>query len=262
MEIEVAFEQIQNLNDFKLKARQILPRMFFDYIDGGSGDGGATERNASELSKILLQPRGLINVEGREQKKSIFGQEWSHPFGISPMGMCNMSREKADLHLAKLAAKKNIPICISTAASTSLEQISVLAKGNAWFQLYAGQSTELSFQLVERAKKAGIQNLILTVDVPSPGNRPRERRDGFKLPFVIGLRQFLDLALHPGWSLRMLINGIPKLAHLQESVNADVPVFDRYSGRGAVDLKFLKTLRKKWQGNLIRSCRIKHPYSF
>jgi (S)-mandelate dehydrogenase len=110
--------------------------MVFDYFDGSAGNGFGEKRNRDLMRNIELSPRALNNVEHRDLTVSLFGRTVGLPFGVSPMGMCNLSLPGADLMLAKLAAKNKIPVGVSTAASTSLEKMIEIAEGNAWFQLY------------------------------------------------------------------------------------------------------------------------------
>ena len=205
--------RIQTFEDVRQLARGYLPWMVFDYIDGAAGEGVGERVNRETIRALRLQPRVLNNVENRDLKVSIFGQEVGMPFGICPMGMCNLSRPGADVMLARLSAKQGIPHGVSTAASTSLERMNELAEGNAWFQLYFSGNQEASLALVERAIAADYKTLILTVDVPEVGHRPRELRRGFRAPFKIGPSQFLDFTLHPRWSLGTLFNGAPELAN-------------------------------------------------
>ena len=96
-----------------------------------------------------------------------------------------------------------------------MEEIIEAAEGHAWFQLYFSGDGSGTFKLVERAQAAGYETLVLTVDVPEVGRRPRELRHGFKMPFRIGPRQFVDFALHPRWSLATLRHGRPQMANFQ-----------------------------------------------
>ena len=163
------------------------------------------------------------------------------------MGMCNLSAPGADLMLARLAAKHKVPHGVSTVASTSMEKIIETAQGHAWFQLYFSGDGTGTFKLVERAKTAGYQTLVLTVDVPEVGRRPRELRHGFKMPFKIGPRQFIDFALHPRWSISGLMGGIPQMANF-EMEGFD---FDRTESRARADWDTLNRLRDAWPGKLV-----------
>lgn len=235
---------IHCFDDARRIARRHLPWMVFDYIDGAAGTGYGEQLNRDTMRAIWLRPRILNDVEHRGIATSLFGVETRLPFGVAPMGMCNLASPFADRLLAELAARHRIPVGVSTVASTSLEDMITLAEGNAWFQLYVSSSTD---QLLTRAEAAGYQTLVLTVDVPEVGRRPRELRRGFKMPFRIGPRQFLDFACHPGWSLPQLFHGKPEMANFGGEHGA----FDRTSSRAGANWDLLAKLREKWKGNLV-----------
>ena len=238
---------IHTSEDARRIAKKYLPWMVFDYIDGAAGNGLGDALNRQAIREIRLQTRILIDVEKRSIKKPFFGLDCQLPFGISPMGMCNLSCPGADLMLARFAAKHNIPIGASTAASTTLENIAKAAEGAAWFQLYFGGDEAVCDGLIGKAEQAGYETLIFTVDVPEVGRRPRELRHGFKMPFKIGPQQFFDFALHPQWSISTLRSGVPQLANF-ESGNSS---FDRTRSRAGVSWAFLDRIREKWKGKLI-----------
>lgn len=242
-----AAAQIHSANDARRLAKRRLPWMVFDYIDGAAGEEKGAARNRAALDAITLRPRILRDVSERDLSTSIFGQWATRPFGIAPMGMCNLSAPGADLMLARLAAKHKIPHGVSTVASTPMEKIIEVAEGHAWFQLYFSGDGQGAFKLVERAKAAGYQTLILTADVPEVGRRPRELRHGFKMPFKIGPRQFIDFALHPRWSLSSLAAGKPQMANFL----MDGYDFDRTESRAKATWDSLAQLRDMWDGNLV-----------
>ncbi|MEE4187351.1 MAG: alpha-hydroxy acid oxidase [Roseobacter sp.] len=240
-------DAIHSYDDARRLARRRLPWMVFDYIDGAAGEGVAQARNLAALRDIELQPRVLVNVAKRDLGVQVFEHAGKVPFGISPMGMCNLSGPGADVMLARIAAKHQVPVGVSTVASTSLETMIEEAQGHAWFQLYFSGDGSGTAKLVERAKAAGYKTLIMTLDVPEVGRRPRELRRGFKMPFRIGVKQFIDFALHPQWSISSLMAGAPDLANFQQPGFT----FDRTESRAAADWDFLKRLRDQWDGNLV-----------
>ena len=238
---------IHSAEDARRIARRRLPWMVFDYIDGSAGTESGAARNRAALDVATLQPRILRDVSDRSLATTLFGQSAQRPFGIAPMGMCNLSGPGADLMLARLAAQYQIPHGVSTVASTPMEKIIEVAQGHAWFQLYFSGDGDGTFKLVERARTAGYKTLVLTVDVPEVGRRPRELRHGFKMPFKIGPRQFIDFALHPRWSLTSLFAGKPQMANfLMEGYE-----FDRTESRAKADWDTLARLRDAWPGNLV-----------
>ena len=201
------------------------------------------------LDDIQLQPRVLVNVEQRRLSKSLLGRDWGLPVGIAPMGMCNLTWPDADRMLARAAVRHNIPLCLSTASSSSLEHMRTCAGDNVWFQLYVGLSEAVTLDLVGRADKAGYQVLLLTVDVPEVAPRLRDLRNGFETPFKMGPAQFVDFARHPRWSLATLRQGIPRTANF--SADTGDKAFNRGENRGWADWTLLKKLRDLWPGKLI-----------
>ena len=240
---------IFSVSDARRVAKRRVPKIFFDYVDGSAGSEYACEQNCSQLDRIRLQPRVLVNVEERRMNKTFLGREWQLPFGIAPMGMCNLTWPGADKMLAAAAVKYGMPIALSTMSSSSIEVMRQHGGENTWFQLYVGQSEEIGFDMVQRAEAAGYDTLILTVDVPMIAPRPREQRNGFQSPIRIGPKQFFDFATHPQWSIRTLLSGVPKLANNLQSSGGEK--FVRNESRGKVDWGFLERLRQRWSGKLI-----------
>ncbi|SMX45415.1 alpha-hydroxy acid oxidase [Octadecabacter ascidiaceicola] len=238
---------IHSSADARRIAKRRLPWMVFDYIDGAAGYELGAARNRAALDAIDLRPRILRDVSDRSLSVPLLGKTAKVPFGISPMGMCNLSAPGADMMLARLAARENVPLGVSTVASTAMEPLIEEAEGNAWFQLYFSGDGIGTFKLVERAKTAGYETLILTVDVPEVGRRPRELRHGFTMPFKIGPKQFFDFAMHPRWSITNLINGKPQMANF----DMDGFEFDRTESRAKADWDTLSKLRDIWPGKLI-----------
>jgi len=242
---------LTNAEDARLRARRVLPRLVFDYIDGAAGQETGEAANRLALRAINLQPRILRDVRQRSLDTELFGQQMGLPFGIAPMGMCNLSWPDADLMLARLAAREKVPHGVSTVASTSMERVWETSEGQAWFQLYYSGDGAGTIKLVERAKAVGYQTLVITVDVPEVGRRPRELKQGFKMPFRIGPKTFTDFALHPRWSLTSLVRGAPSLGNFGPADQKRGFVFDRTESRAGADWRFLDQLREQWSGNLV-----------
>ena len=242
-------KKIHSLEDARKLAKKRLPKMFFDFVDGASGDEKLCELNSTALDQIRLEPKVLRNVEKRNLSKKFFGVNYDLPFGFAPMGMCNLTWPGADTMLAKESVINNIPTCVSMASSTSLEKMFELTEGNSWLQLYIFQDEDFVMELLERAEKTGYKALILTVDVPIQFRRAKDDKNGFTVPFKIGPKQFLDFATHPNWSLSTLLYGIPKPMNYETSKSGNK--FVRSESRGSTDWETLKRIRNKWKGKLI-----------
>ncbi len=241
-------KKIFSVADARRAAKKRMPKIMFDYIDGAAGSEYACEQNTVQLDRIRLLPHVLVNVENRRFEKTLLGQKWNLPFGIAPIGMCNLVWPGADQMLAAAAVKYNIPVALSTMASSSIESMRKNAGGNAWFQLYVGQSEEIAFDMVNRAEVCGYDTLILTVDVPMVAPRLRDQRNGFEAPLKIHAKQFFDFATHPQWSIRTILAGVPTIANNEPAGPAK---FVRNESRGKVDWDFLNRLRARWSGKLI-----------
>ena len=142
-------KRLYTVEEARRRSKRRLPKMMFDFVDGAAGDESLKKINTEEFDSIRLMPRVLINVSERNLSTKIFGQTMGSPFGIAPMGMCALTWPKADYYMARAAAERQIPLCVSTASSASLETIIEDAEGYAWFQLYADQSAEFSDELKE-----------------------------------------------------------------------------------------------------------------
>ena len=240
---------IFSMSDARRLAQKRLPRMIFNYVDGAASDEKAAQLNVGRLSDLRLMPRVLRDVGARRLTGQILGMDVGLPFGIAPMGMCNLSWPGGDRALARLAASRQIPLCVSTAASTPLETMIEMADGYAWFQLYAGQSDAFVNELIDRAEAAGYKHFILTVDVPVLSMRNRERSTGFGHPPRMDLASVMDFASHPRWVLSTLMAGVPKPMNFHTSVH--VSAFDRTANRAGADWDFLARLRARWPHKLI-----------
>ena len=242
---------LTDATDARLRAQRVLPRLVFDYIDGAAGQEVGEVRNRDVLRGMALQTRILRDVQQRRLSTTVLGETADLPFGIAPMGMCNLAWPGADLMLARLAARENVPHGLSTVASTSMERVWEASQGKAWFQLYYSGDGEGTIKLVERAKAVGYRTLVLTVDVPEVGRRPRELKQGFKMPFRMGPRTFTDFAVHPQWSLTSLVRGAPSLGNFGPADQKRGFVFDRTESRAGADWDFFHRLRAIWPGLLV-----------
>ena len=215
-------------------AERRLPNIIFGFVEGGTGREVGMSHNMSAFDKIKLQPRVLKNIDPRVMRTTFLNQRFDVPFGIAPMGMCNIVHPNADRIMAKSAVKHKMPLGLSTAASSLVEDVYQWAPESAWFQLYVLPPIEHTMALVDRVKNCGYKTLVLTVDTPQVSRRVRDLRSGFSVDFKIGLRQFIDFATHHAWSLRMLQAGRPGQANFQ----TDGAQFDRNASRALANWTF------------------------
>ena len=203
-----------NIEDLHRMAKRRLPKIAFDFIEGGLEDERGLERNTSAFHKHQLLPRYLVDVSTRDQTRTLFGRTYASPFGISPTGGAGLFRRGADLMLAEAAAKANIPYIMSGASNNSIEAAAKIAPDHAWYQLYAAREAGVREDMIRRAADAGMASLVLTVDVPVSSKRERNIRNGFA-NIRGGLFQALSLKpsilaealTHPGWVVEYLRHG-------------------------------------------------------
>lgn len=250
-------ERTASIDDLRAIARRRLPRFAFDFIDGGAESETGLARNRKALDEILLTPRYLTDVTRIETETELFGRSYAAPFGIAPMGFINMAWPGTDLMLARLAARQGVPHLVSTAASTSLEELAEAAEGRAWFQIYVSSDAEVTGRILDRAEAAGYEALVVTVDVSAPAKRDRDIRNGLRIPFRPTPDILADLALHPRWSLGSLRHGAPHFANLSgEHAGALAnltlaEVQERLLMASGFDWEALKRLRDRWKGPLV-----------
>src|SRR5436190_4673810 len=207
-------DQAVNIEDLHRMAKRRLPKIAFDYIEGGIEDERGLETNASAFQKHRLLPRYLVDVSVRDQSRTIFGQKFSSPFGISPTGGTSLFRNHTDLMLAEAARDANIPYIMSGGSSETIEACARIAPKNHWYQLYAARNPEINADMIRRVADAGLGALVLTVDTPVGGKRERNIRNGFG-NIRGGLLQALSLKpsilmealTHPGWIVEYLRRG-------------------------------------------------------
>lgn len=243
----LSVDKIFDSEDLRRLSRRRLPKLIYDFIEGATGREIASKENVISFDNVKLLPRALVDVSERQLSTSFMGVNFKLPFGFAPMGMCNLSHPNADILMAKIAKEWCLPHCIATATSTDLSEVYNAGGENIWFQLYVLHGSEKGLELAKMAQSIGFRTLVLTVDVPLAAKRIRELRNGFKVPFKMGLSQFFDFVTHPIWSLRTLMHGIPKPILFQNGENK----FERSANRMGANWEFLKQLRKIWKGNIL-----------
>src|SRR6516164_1673608 len=216
------FDQAINIEDLHRIAKRKLPKIIFDYIEGGVEDERGLARNEAAFHKHRLLPRYLVDVSKRDQSVSVFGRSYASPFGISPTGGVGLYRREGEVMLAQAAAAANIPYIMSGGSNASMEEALRVAPNNVWFQLYAAKDANVTDALIGRARDGGAGALVLTVDVPVHPKRERNYRNGFPRIRRGGVMESLKLKpsilleaiTHPAWVAEyMRLGGAPTLGN-------------------------------------------------
>jgi isopentenyl diphosphate isomerase/L-lactate dehydrogenase-like FMN-dependent dehydrogenase len=190
----------------------------------------------------------------------LFGKEVALPMVIAPTGAAGLCWYRGELMLAKAAAKAGIPFAMSTASMTAMEEVAEKAGGRLWFQLYVWKRRDLSYQVIERAKRAGYEALVVTVDSAVSPNREYNARNGFAAPLKPNFRMAVDIAMHPSWSLGVMgrylrSTGMPKQENFppefQESITRGVGDRAEAMSRDSLTWEDVKKFREMWPGILM-----------
>src|SRR5215469_13851050 len=211
---KMRIDQAVNIEDLHRMAKRRLPKIAFDFIEGGLEDEYGLERNTSAFRKHLLLQSYLVDVSKRDETANLFGRTFSSPFGISPTGAAGLFRRGADLMLAEAAAEANIPYIMSGASNAPIEAAARIAPNNTWYQLYAASDAKVREDMIRRTADAGLDALVLTVDVPVGAKRERNIRNRFAdvrggLFQALSLKPsiLLEALTHPGWIVEYLKHG-------------------------------------------------------
>lgn len=192
------------VDDVRLLARKRLPKMAFDFIDGGADAEITLRANVADLARVTLQPRSLVDVSAPSLTTTVAGETLPVPLLLGPCGLMRLAGGDGELSAARAAGKAGLIYTISTASSWSIEEIAAEASGPLWFQLYMWRNPDIVTTLVSRAKEAGCTALVVTVDVPINGKRARDHRNGMSIPPTVTVRNVASVVRHPSWFLGLM----------------------------------------------------------
>ncbi|CAB4812967.1 unannotated protein [freshwater metagenome] len=237
--------------DLKVIAKRRTPKAPFDYTDGGADTESSLSRARAAYEKIEFQPRVLRNVKDVDLSVKMLGKKSLMPMGIAPTGFTRMMQTEGEYAGACAARDAGIPYTLSTMGTRSIEDVARAAPdGRNWFQLYMWKDRDRSMALVDRAKAAGFDTLVLTVDVPVAGARLRDVRNGMTIPPSLTSKTILNAIPRPGWWLNFLTTDPLKFASL-DSWNGTVAELLDSMFDPTVTYEDLKWIRKQWKGNLV-----------
>lgn len=253
----MSLEHLLSVEDFRRRAFRRLPRVIYDYIDGGAGDEAGVDAAAQRFAQWRIVPRYLVDITVRNQQTILFGHSFDSPFGIAPTGYAGVYRPGAELMLARAARAANIPIILSGSGVASVEAVAEVAGANTWFQLYAAKSRATSLDLIRRSADCGLNTLVITVDIPVQALRYRDRRNGFSVPPRLTPRLIADVLTHPRWLLGYLRQGglpvpgswVPYAAPGASA--AEVAAVMRDNAKSRLTWDDIAAFRQVWPGNLV-----------
>jgi L-lactate dehydrogenase (cytochrome) len=224
-----------DIDDVRRLAKRNLPGGVFDYFDGAAETEWSMANNSAAFERVHLTPRVLVDVSQIDTSVTVMGTRMPYPFAFSPTGFTRIATSAGETAVARVAARHGVPYTLSTLGTRSIEEVAAArasvttaaARASAastsllWYQLYVWKDRGLSRELVQRAKAAGYQAIMVTVDTAVFGRRDRDVRRGFTLPPKIGLETFIDGVRHPRWTL--------------DFITHEPITFSAVSGRGDLD---------------------------
>jgi len=254
---EIKFDtRYPSIEDLRCRAKRRMPRFVYEYLEGGCNEEVNLRKNTSEIRKIELQPHYLDSYRGADMRTEIFGQHYAAPFGIAPMGLQGFMWPNAPEILAKAAFEHNIPFIQSTVTTSSIERISELTEGNAWFQLYHPAENSVRDDILKRIEAAQCPVLVLLCDVPTSAFRPKEIQNGLAMPPKMTLSNILQMMAKPGWALQTLKYGRPNFEvmkpYMPTNLNLEnLGVFMEQAFCKRMDEEKIAPIRDLWKGKIV-----------
>jgi (S)-mandelate dehydrogenase len=248
-----------NIFDLRDMALKCVPKGLFEFVDRGTEDEVALRNNRAVFERIRFKPRTLVDVSKRTQEITLFGQKQNMPICIAPTGTAGLMWHEGEIALARAAKDAGIPFTLATGSMTAMERVAEEAGGRLWFQLYMWPDKSMSHKLVGRARAAGYEALVVTVDGAVSGNREYNLRNGFTIPFTFTRRNITDVLMHPRWLFGVLAKyvmttGMPRYENYPSEIKYKVtarPMGRSQMKNDSLNWEDLRVLRKMWPGTLI-----------
>jgi len=211
--------QCHNFHDFRRLARQRLPGPIFDYIDGGADDETTLRRNSASFEQCDLLPNVLRGVQQVDLSVTVMGQKLAQPFYCSPTALQRLFHYDGERAVGAAAAKYGTMFGVSSLGTVSLEELRKAYDTPQVYQFYFHRDRGLNLAMMQRAKEAGVEVMMLTVDSITGGNRERDLRTGFSIPFRLTLAGMLQFAIKPRWGIDYVTHEKFRLPQLEEHVD-------------------------------------------
>ena len=239
------------IGDLRTVARRRTPRSVFDYTDGAAEAEISLRRARALFRDLELQPSILHDVSAVDTTTQYLGRPSALPFAFAPTGFTRMMHHEGERAVVRVAQERDIPYALSTMGTTSIEAVAQAAPdARKWFQLYVWKDRAAGEDLMARAKAAGYEALMLTVDVPVAGARLRDVRNGFAIPPALTVRTVLDAGMHPSWWMNLLTTEPLTFASLSAWDGTVAELLDKLFDP-TMTIADLEWLRASWDGPLI-----------
>ncbi|MBU2360612.1 MAG: alpha-hydroxy-acid oxidizing protein [Alphaproteobacteria bacterium] len=247
---------ITTIDDLKRMHRRRAPKMFFDYCESGSWTEQTFRENTSDFDRLRLRQRIAVDMSNRTLRSTMIGQDVTIPVALAPVGMTGMQSADGEIKAARAARDFGVPYTLSTMSICSIEDVAKATKAPFWFQLYVMRDEEFVDNIIQRAKNAGCNALVLTLDLQLLGQRHKDLKNGLSAPPKLTPKTILNLATKWSWGLEMLqtknrsfgnIVGHAKSASDMTSLSA----WTAEQFEPKLDWDMVARLKEKWGGKLI-----------
>ena len=251
------FDRAANIDDLRLIAKRRLPGGIFDYIDGGAEDEVSLHRNRDAYQRYEFVPRILRDVSNIDTSTTFLGRTLPSPLIFSPTGFTRIAHSQGELAVARVAAAHQLPYCLSTLSTRSIEEVAAVSNGPKWFQVYVWKDRALVHDMLTRAESLGYEAIMLTVDTAVLGRRERDVRRGFTLPPKLGPGTLIDGITHPSWTWDFVRHDPITFANISgaagRAVGTAVTLSDFISEQfdPALSWDDIAWFRERWKGHII-----------
>lgn len=245
-----------NIHDFRDLARRRLPKIFFDYIDGGSFEEETMRANRSDFARYGLRQTVLVEPRPQDLSTAYLGRRHPLPFMLGPVGFLGLYSGDGEARTVRAAHAVGIPFCLSTFSIASLADLRAVTNGPLHFQLYVLEDRSLCEEFLQAAERVGVDTLFVTVDTAITGIRERDVRNGFRSLTRVTPGLLARLALKPRWLADVALRGMPSVRAIEYR-----PDFGRGALEQAANLsrridktlswKDIAWLRERWTGKLV-----------
>lgn len=249
---------VVNIHDLRERARRRLPKVVFDYLDGGAESEVTLRENCRIFDDVMFRPRQAIAVSQCDLSTQVLGQDLAFPAILAPVGYSRLMHPGGEVAAASAAGAAGTTYTLSTISGYRLEDVKAASSGPVWYQLYLVGGREVAEGAIDRARKAGFSALVVTIDTPVAGMRERDPRNGMKQ--LLGGSLFAkiphvpQILLHPRWLLRFLLDGgTPDLQNIVEPGKGPMPLVDVTAAlaKAVVTWNDLGWLRQMWPGPIV-----------
>lgn len=250
---------LADVSDYREAARRRLPRFLFDYIDGGAFAETTLRANVDRLQDVRLRQRILTGADDVSLSTTLLGRDVALPVALGPVGMAGLNARRGEVQAARAAEAAGVPFCLSTVAACTVEEVRAAVETPPWFQLYVIRDRGFMREMLIRARACGCETLFLTVDMPAPGPRYRDKRSGLSGGTALQrqLSRMVQAMVRPGWAWDVgLLGGPHTIGHVASALGTKAGIDEYWSWMArnfdaSVTWDDAEEIRSLWPGRLV-----------